>query len=328
MKRRAMQALLVGALLLVACQPWYRDDYRRGLRAQREPSAAALLERAERSHAGGHPKRAIEQAHAALARDPSNGHAYLALARYLAAAGRHAEARFIARRGLDATGLAELRPILQQAYLADDLTANALDLVEPPTVQGAAAAGVPGAAELARADELATRDPAQAMALYDRWLDIYGVPDHPILRAARERIVAALWADDQTRTALADLLEAAEQATTNGHRGYALTLYAHVLLRVPGDPWVPHFPRFLHAASAVDDSAIDPRARELARHGDAELKAGRLGAAIHAYRRALVLAPWWRAARHNAALLFDLAGRADEAAFQRSWLSRLQAAPR
>ncbi len=328
MNRRGSLLLLLGGLLLAACQPWYRDAYRRGQRAQRAPTSAALLERAERSQLAGHPERAIEQARTALARDPHDGRAYLVLARCLATAGRHAEARFIARRGLDTTGLADLRPLLLKEYLADDLTAAALDLIDQPAdLQRAAEAGVPGAAELARAEQLSATDPDRAMAQYEKWLDDYGVPDHPLLRAARERIVAAMWADDQIHLLLADLLRVADRETAAGHLEYALALYAHLLLRVPGDQFSRHLPRYLYAASAARDAAIDPRARELARHGDAELKAGHLGPAIHAYRRALVLAPWWRAARHNLALLFDLAGRTDESRFHRYWLARLEAAP-
>ncbi len=314
MRRLSPPLLLAGAVLVSACQPWYRDDLRRGQRAVHQPSAEALLEKARQANDGGHPQRAIGYARDAVVRYPTSGPAYLGLAGYLRAAGREDQARFIARRGLEVSGLAGLRRFLIDGYLAGNLTSAALDLVNPATVQDAAAAGIPGAAELARAERLSSTDPGRALAVYSSWLDAYGAPDHPLLRAAADHIVDAAWADHSTHAVLAGLLDAAYREAAADHRELALALYSHLYGELPGEVQGQHAQGFLYAAAtARDPAAVDPLAYRLAVQGDAAAAAGKLGPAIHLYRRVVALAPWWSAAQHNLSLLLDLAGRTDEA---------------
>lgn len=318
--------LVAGTLLVVACQPWYRDDLRRGRKALRQPSADAVLEKAQRAHNAGDEKRAIALARDAVVRDPRSGPAYEALAGYLRAAGRRQEACFIARRGLEFSNSAALRRILIENSLADGLTSAALDWVDPATVQAAAAAGIPGVADLARAESLASTAPGQALAMYAAWRETYGVPDHPILRADAERIVGAAWADESTRTRLSGLLDAADREAAAGHVAVALVLYSQLLAEVPAEVQAQHVRGYLYAAAtAKDPGAIDPRAHDLAVQGDAALAEGSLGQAIQLYRRAVALAPWWSAAQHNLAILFEMAGRTDEARRTRDIAQHLQA---
>lgn len=318
--------LVAGTLLLVACQPWYRDDLRRGQKALSQPMTEALLDKAHRAHDAGDEKRAIALARDAVVRAPGSGPAYEALARYLRAAGRRQEACFIAQRGLQYSNAAELRQILIEDALADGLTSAALDWVAPATVVGATAAGIPGAADLARAETLSSTDPKQALAAYATWLETYGVPDHPILRAAVERIVGAAWADESTHAMLSALLDAADQEAASGHAAVALVLYSQLFYELPAEAQAQHARGYLYAAAAAKDpAAIEPRAYDLAVQGDAALAKGGLGQAIQNYRRAVARAPWWSTAQHNLAILFEMAGRTDEARRTREIAQRLQA---
>lgn len=328
MRTELSSLVVVGILLLGGCQPWYRDDLRRGRSALHARSDAALLDEARQEHDAGNHGQAVKLARAALAKDPSDGGRHLALARYLIAAGRYGEARWIATRGLEVSGLAELRPIVIEACLADELTGAALDLVEPATLASAAATGIPGTAELAQIELLSTANPAQALALYRTWQTTYGAPLHPLLSAAADRVVGAAWRDSQTRALHEALLAEAYLEASAGHSEIALALYSHLLPKVPWEAFALHAPLFFRAAAAATDpSDIDPTAYNLAMSADQDLRNRRYGRAVDKYRRVVSLAPWWRTAHENLATLLTLLGRAEEARRVSDWVSRLEAAP-
>jgi len=213
-------------------------------------------------------------------------------------------------------------------------SSNALDYVAPATAQPAvgasvpraAGADIPGAPELARAASLASTDPRRALAQYGTWLGVYGVPDHPSLRASRDRILKAAWADREINAVLTTLLRRADLAAAAGRVPAALVLYSQAFRQVPEAVFEAHAPSFLRAAAAVKDpAAIDPLACYLAAQGDVALKEKRLITAIRRYRRVVAIAPWWSAAHHNLAILLDMDGRGEESRLQRKWAVRIQA---
>jgi len=213
-------------------------------------------------------------------------------------------------------------------------SSNALDYIAPATAQPvvgasvprAAGADIPGAPELARAASLASTDPRRALAQYGTWLGVYGVPDHPSLRASRDRILKAAWADREINAVLTTLLRRADLAAAAERVPAALVLYSQAFRQVPEAVFEAHAPSFLRAAAAVKDpAAIDPLACYLAAQGDVALKEKRLITAIRRYRRVVAIAPWWSAAHHNLAILLDMDGRGEESRLQRKWAVRIQA---
>ena len=202
------------------------------------------------------------------------------------------------------------------------------DFVAPPPARRAAAAGEPVVPELVRAAALASTDAREALAIYNSWLNSWGEPDHPALRRMRDQVVAAAWADPGINAVLTALIRRADQAAAAGHVEVALALYSLAYRQVPTAVFEAHAASFLRAAAAAaDPAAVDPLAGYLAAQGDIALKEGRLDAAIRRYRRAVAIAPWWRAAHHNLAILFYMSGRSDEARLQRAWVRRLLAPP-
>jgi hypothetical protein len=312
------------ALVLAACQPWYRDDQLAGRRARDPRAVAALLQRASEANAAGDPARAAAIVRDALERNPlADLGVYLTYAQYLHAAGEPERARAALRFRI---GAADGEPVdvlwsaIVDSYLASDLTADALDIGGYDGLASATAAHPALAAifqELLLADS--ATDPAAATRHLRRFLDAYGAPDHPFVSATvmavREKLATG-------RPDLVAVLDRADAAVAAGDHATARLLYAEAYRMLPPGMLASHAEGFVAAAAAATDPAsADPLAHAAAVEGDEALRAGRVGAAIHAYRRAVALAPWWRAAHENLRLLYEAAGRVAEADGERAFLS-------
>jgi tetratricopeptide (TPR) repeat protein len=159
------------------------------------------------------------------------------------------------------------------------------------------------------------------------WMSAYGVPDHPLLRAARDEVANKILTAAPGDPALAGLARAADVADREaaaGHAAHALALYGEVYRLLPAAVLEQHMAGFLRAAhDASDVFSIDASAYRAAMDGDEHARRGELGPAIHAYRRAVALAPWWADARHNLATLLTAIGRADDAREEERWATVL-----
>ncbi|MCX5744856.1 MAG: thrombospondin type 3 repeat-containing protein [Proteobacteria bacterium] len=312
--------LVVAALSLAACQPWYRDRENLGRSAHDDTRTASELAEATAAHARGDHPRAVALMRALVERDPATDPAaWVLLGEAEIAAGRATEGRAYVRwkydrLSADAPGAPRLRAVLVASLVADGLVARALDLVRPPSLAGALAE--PALAgplhELGVALDEASADPEAALARTTAWFDAYGVPDHPILAGAREMIVTAAWQAAHSPTsepalaALRRLGPHARAALQRGHVSTALALYAHAVRVLPAAELAPDRAVMERAAATRDPAALDPVAHALAREGDAQVRAGNLGAALRAYRRAVASATWWTAARQNLAALLAI----------------------
>jgi hypothetical protein len=311
------------ALLLVAlaaCQPWYRDDLRAGQRAQ-DPrwSDATMAEAATAAETD--PARASALVRQVVERDPlASSSVYVTYARYLVAAGRPAAARAVLQFRIDSLeageGSGDLQTAIVDAYVADDLTADALDHL------GSSDASSYGSLQVVFADLLradAGGNSVEAIMGLRAFEDSYGCPDHPWIAAKVASIQDDLAA---IVPALAALPDRADAALAAGDAKTARLLFAEAYRVLPAALLLDHRAGFALAARAATDPATDdPIAYAYATAGDDAIRAHHLGPAIHAYRRAVAEAPWWRAAHENLALLYELDGRADAAAAERAFVA-------
>ncbi len=318
----------VTAIVAVACQPFYRDDLVRGRASSRATSGARkLFDRAWEARSAGDKQGCVKLARRAIAINPNSGaSAYHGLARCEFDAGQRARARATARRGLELhAGNEELRDFLITAYQADQLIANTLDFVEPPSIDSATAAGLTELAELVEALHKLRKDPIAAVELYLRWFDAYGVPDHRLIRKARDRLLAGAARHSGISSLTSGLLSNAEGHAAAGAVDIAMRFYTHAYRLLPETVVTEHHPGFFTTAARVTNPrAIAPAAVDYAEAGNRALRKQELGAAIHAYRRAVAAAPWWAPARRNLGMLLNVAGQEDEAEHQFMWARRLE----
>jgi outer membrane protein OmpA-like peptidoglycan-associated protein/tetratricopeptide (TPR) repeat protein len=311
----------VVALVLAACQPWYRDHENLARQSRDSRRTDKQLERVEAEHAAGHHAKAAELARALVEDNPeADTSVWLRLSELETAAGRPAEGRAYLTWRLHASTsgssqAAALRSALISSLAAEDLTAEALDLVEPQTLDAAAGidALAPSLRELATAVRETRNHPNLALAAVMAWLDTYGEPDHPILRAALESTRVAIWkaaTAPRAPRALARLRELGPRGREELARGQAtlaLALYVQASRLLPSEAFAPYRGEMEHAAAMVGDAEkANPAAYVLAVEGDKALEVQRLGSAIRLYRRALAIAPWWEVARTNLVSLLDV----------------------
>ncbi len=325
MRQRAHQLAILVTATCFACQPYYRDDLRRGRAAG---AARHLFSAASGARTHGDNRRCARIARRAVAQNPqADGDQYLLLARCEFDAGQHARARATARRALELhPGDSDVARFLVEAYRADGLVASALDFVAPPSVEGAVAAGVTELDDLVTALHQASSDPAGALALYQKWLAEYGIPDHRLIRDARDRLLAAVAADPNVAAMLNELVRRTRAEADADHREAAVLVASQAYRLLPESAYGDDDHGLVAAAASVANPAtVAPFACNHAKDGNDALRAQKLGPAIHAYRLAVAAAPWWAVARRNLGLLLRVAGQYDEAERQLAWATRLSA---
>lgn len=303
---------------LAACQPWYRDDLRAGQRAQDPRWRDATMAEAATA-AQTDPARAAALVRQVVERDPlAPSNVYVTYARYLVAAGRPAAARAVLQFRIDSLEAGESSSDLQgaivDAYVADDLTADALDHLGSADVSSFGSLQVVFA-DLLRAD--AGGNSEEVIAGLRAFEDSYGCPDHPWIATKVASIQDDLAAIVPRLAALPDRADAALAA---GDARTARLLYAEAYRMLPRGA-LEHHAGFAEVGRTADPATDDPVAYAYATAGDDALRAHHLGPAIHAYRRAVAEAPWWRAAHENLALLYELDGRSDAAAGERAFVA-------
>lgn len=312
MRATLPRALVLAVLLAAGCQPWYRDREVRGRLALDDRRTEHELEAAQAAQRRGDYEGAAAQLRATVRRSPTAGsEVWIALAEAEAAGHRPALARAnvrwrLARLEASDPAATRLRAYLIGSLAGDGLVAQALDLVEPQTLDAALAhpALAPYLRDLGDAVQQA-RDPALAQLRLSGWLAAYGEPDHPILRAAREQIAEAGWdaaggADAPAPVAgLRAWPGMVREELAAGNTEAALILYAKVYQLLPDAVADALRPDIERAAARAGITSLVPEIHDLAVAADAALKRGELGVATRRYRAVVVGAPWWTAARRN-----------------------------
>lgn len=323
-------AMLWGMALLLGCQPFYRDAELRALRAADARRGDLLFTTARQEMDAGRSAHAAHLLSQALDRNPErDAGSYLLLARAQQQSGQRAAARATARIALAKPAgrpaeHGEVRRFLITNYAEEKLIGRALDWLAPQRLT--AAAGVPELAQplaaLVEAEQLAATQPAQALGRYAEWLAAYGEPDHPLLREARAKILAAVAPLTATFT------EDGQRLFRAGDASGALRYYALAYRYQSDEKFAAAEADFLRTCAAIQDSeATSPLASSEARRGDAELFQRHLGEALKSYRRAVTAAPCWPRAHRNLALLLAQAELSDEAVRQMDWFLKLSAMP-
>ena len=155
---------------------------------------------------------------------------------------------------------------------------------------------------------------------YLGWLGSYGLPDHPLLRAASDRLRATT-----TSISGAEAVARARAALAVGDAPAALADLALAFRTLPSALFereaAADFARL--AAQAPDLSVTSARAAGLAEQADAALAEHRLADALGAYRAAVVTAPWSADLHRNLAALLAEASRFDDAVLEMDWYLRL-----
>lgn len=323
---------IVVVAVVAACQPWYRDAERAGRDGlPGDTRASKLADDGNAASARGDHAAAARLYRQAIDLDPDSS-AYLPLAKEELALGDAIGAKAAARRGLEVhAGDHDLAVFLAARDVADDRAADAIDdlgaksiydVTDPPEL----AASLEALRKARSADHASEAVPALAA-----WFAAYGIPDHPILRQARDAIADDIWKaapTDPSLKGLAAAPDAADREAAAGHTAHALALYGEIFRLLPSSVLEQHTAGLVRAAhDAGDVFAIDASAYGAAMEGDEHARRGELGPAIHAYRRAVALAPWWAAARHNLSTLLAAIGRADEAREQERWARLLEGTP-
>lgn len=315
--------------LATACHPWYRDGEIAGRRATDRKQSSKLIDEAKAASGRGDHARAEALLRRAIEEVPDqDSDTYLLLAREALAAFDVAGARAVARRGMQLfPSDARFRDVLVSDSLADDLTADAIDAAGAATFSEAAShsALAPHLDALARA--LRAEHGDTVVGELSLWLAHYGVPDHRVLREAREeaaRKIATAAAASPLLSGLARAPARAEEELAAGNLPRALALYGDVYRLLPKSELDAHMAGFARAAKQVTDpAAIDARAFELAVQANRDAEAGLLGVAIREYRKVVARAPWWIDAHRNLASLLETAGRTEEAAHARAFIAAL-----
>lgn len=316
-----MKALRCAGLCLIAavvagCQPWYRDQERRGRLALDDDRTTTELRAAHKASAAGQHARAATILQATIARDPqAAAQVWLALATAEVATGHVAQARGYARWKLtklatNDAGAPALRAFLIDSLAADGLVAQALDLVEPATLQAALA--YPALATPLRELAMAATQvqyPEQVRLRLTGWLTTYGEPDHAILRATRDQLATVLWqaaGQPNAAPAIAALRQwpaFVRDELADGNVPVALMMFVGVHQLLPDAVVAQLAPAIDKAAATAGISAWMPEIQAQAVAADAALRRGELTVAIAKYRSVVAGAPWWPAARQNLAAL-------------------------
>ena len=330
MRRLLARPGLIGcavAWLLLGCQPFYRDDELRALRAQDARTETRALARARQALAQGKAARAAHDLTAVIERNPAADAAtYLLLAQAQRASDQPAAARASAQLALSRAvpgqvEEAEARSLLIESYAQAGLTPRALDWLQPQTLRSAGKIPVldPSLRPLIEAEQLADSQPDQALARYAQWLSTYGEPDHPLLRAARQRILQRVAA----RTA--GIAEVGQRLLSGGD-AVAASRYLALAYRYQTDAgFLAYAAAFQRACAATPHpESSSPLATSEAQRGDQALAQDRLGPALHSYRLAVASCPCWWLARRNLALLLAQLGQTHEAQRQLDWARQLQ----
>ena len=294
-------ALTLLGLALSSCQPYYRDDELRALRAERSTCRDQRSTAGDRLLAAGQPDRAIrsfEEAIACSARREADLYLRLATAQQrshrstLAAA----TARYALTRPELQTGIHQrLRRLLVEIYAHMGLTRLALDWLEPATLSHAAGlpALQPTLALLAEADSLSERAPQRALAKYAEWLSSYGEPDHALLRNARNRILRA--ASPHT----AGWAQQADALLAQGQPEAAVRRYALVYRYHTDAAFAAERSGFLRACAALPaPESYSPLATAELRSATTAIQHGDLAGALLHTRRAVTAAPCWSHAQN------------------------------
>jgi hypothetical protein len=324
--RGHLRAVIALAALVAACEPWYRDQENLGRRITDTRAQARQVAAARAELAAGHSGAAAARVGRVVEINPLADADVYALDVRAAGGGAGADrARAYGRWRLqlyDAEVSAgrltperweattrDLRTALVASYVADDRTADALDVAST----AADFAAIPAYAEL----EAAVNQ--DSWTGFERWSRAYGVPDHRYLQYGRAKLLERR--PDPPR----DAATLADEALAGGHLVRALLYYAEAFRTLPDRVLVHHVAGLARAAAAVKEPArANPEAYRLALRGDAELRAGHVGRAIHAYRRAVAEAPWWATAHHNLAQLLAGTGHADGARIEAAWAGWLR----
>lgn len=317
-----MTRLVAFLLLVCACQPWYRDAQRAGERATDRKHSAKLLNDANAAKDRGDHARAAALIRRAINDVPDqDADTYLLLARESFAANDVAGGRAACRRGMQLWSTdSRFRALLVEQWLADDLTARAIDEGGFTTFDAIAADSTfaPHVDALRRA--LSAERTDTIAAELELWLAHYGIPDHALLVTARDAAAAKL-VDRFTQ-----IVDRADADLAAGHLARALALYSEAYRLLPSSVLDAHFASFAKAAQQVTDpESVDAGAYALALQANKDAEAGHLGLAIHAYRKAVARAPWWADARRNLASLYDDAGMSAMASAERALADRLTA---
>lgn len=332
MRRYVLALALLNAVFLAlfaACHPWYRDGEIAGRRATDHKRSNKLLDEARAASARGDHAAAEALIRHAIDEVPDqSADTYLLLATEANAANDVAGARAAARRGMQLfPSDTRFRDVLVSDRLADDLTAYAIDEAGAQTFAEVAANTVlaPRVDALARAVKAEKSD--TAVGELSLWLAHYGVPDHRLLRDAREEAARKIASTAPSSPVTASLVRAATRADEElaaGNLARALAFYGDVYRLLPRSELDAHMAGFAKAAKQVTDpAAIDAHAYELAVQANAEAEKGLLGVAIHQYRKVVARAPWWIDAHRNLAGLFEAVGRSEEAAYEQAFADAL-----
>lgn len=319
----AMKRIALLALVVAACQPWYRDAENAGRRAGDTRRFDSLMAEAHRALDAGDQPRALRLVREALRDHPDAGSEYYRLyASLLGAADHPGQARAVLRFALEriAPGDSRLRSSLATSYVIDDLIGPAIEatgatsvaeVAEPPEL-------VSELAELQQA--LAAATAADAAIALEAWQQRYGCTDHPMIAAAVDQIQSRIWSAATTTTPdpavapLGTLLVDADAAIAAGEVDVALSFYAEAARVLPASALAAHAPGIAAAVAALGDPVeVDAETYQLAVDAETALAQGDLGTAIRGLRRALARAPWWRAGHDSLAALLGSVGQPDAA---------------
>ncbi|MBI2895445.1 MAG: hypothetical protein HYY06_17955 [Deltaproteobacteria bacterium] len=324
-------AAAVVALALAACAPHFRADENRARRAMDADELQDLLDAASEAVAAGDHARAVDAYLEAIEVNPRfPASVYLALARELVDAGDPARALAVARfavapnagRSSEIGALAGPLRELAARFAAADLPALAIDvLAEQPggLTDPAAVAGIPGLDRLlgrlvsAREHAMGGR-PEEAVRAYREWLSEYGVADHSVLRCWSAEALGG------QSTATQALLASARRSAAGGDLALAAQRYGLLLSYEPQSE--PSQSEGLVDAGQRAGALLrlGPQAARRVADATAAAEQHRLGPAIHAYRLAVLEAPWHPELRRNLGTLLAAAGLHGEAARQGEWL--------
>lgn len=333
-------ALIV--VLGAGCVPWYRVDEVNALEADDPAVLSERLAACEKARATG-PEPGVHCYEALLEHNVFESRASVGLAEALVAARRYDEARVVVENAVKlvvsgkASGGPEIKEGLAKQFLASyvDDELNALALARgielgKATGETGAELTLPHASQqlpeafraLAEAQVMvAEGKPSEALERYAVWLSAYGVPDLPEVQR---------WADavlEGTLPLTDALVRRGDEALLRKDWVEAVVQYSLAFRYRPQARFEGEVADKLVQASSYLSAPemLSPEARDLAAKAEALLGDGRAGRALHAYRRAIAIAPYWAEPRFNAAALYASLGMYAQAVEQIDWFLALDA---